>query len=75
MLKRAKLKNLHHPGHEKDQTEHQTGKENRPRAIQIRVHFSKLEVNAIMCATYRSRLMFPWSAVLRCKISGWHNSL
>jgi hypothetical protein len=39
MLERAKLKNLHHAGHEKDQTEHQTCKENRPRAIQIRFHF------------------------------------
>ncbi len=35
----AKLKNLHHPGHEKDQTERQTGNENCPRAIQIQFHF------------------------------------
>jgi hypothetical protein len=39
MLKGAKLKNLHYAGHEKDQTEHQTGKENCPRAIQIQFHF------------------------------------
>jgi len=42
MLKRAELKNLHHAGHKEDETEDESGKENRPGAIQICFHFSKL---------------------------------
>ena len=42
MLERAELKNLHHAGHKEDETEDEAGKENRPGAIQIWFHFSKL---------------------------------
>jgi hypothetical protein len=42
MLERAELKNLHHAGHKEDETEDEAGEENRPGAIQIWFHFSKL---------------------------------
>jgi len=44
MLERAELKNLHHAGHKEDETEDEAGEENRPGAIQIWFHFSKLEL-------------------------------
>src|SRR6476646_2986502 len=42
MLERAELKNLQHAGHKEDETEDEAGEENRPGAIQIWFHFSKL---------------------------------
>ena len=42
VLERAELKNLHHAGHKEDETKDEAGEENRPGAIQIWFHFSKL---------------------------------
>ena len=42
VLERAELKNLHYASHKEDETEDEAGEENRPGAIQIWFHFSKL---------------------------------